>query len=196
MCSYQFDCYFLLSFNSKFKFHVIDNPAFTTSTCALCLIGSCNGLLCLIDRRNEPHAPILWNPATREFRRLPMAPDKYKDRMFSHFGFGFSPIINDCKIVRFLLNNQDKVICKVKMFSLRIGEWRDIEFDNIKEVCFGYKDYVNFDVVSADGVMFFRGSKSKMHAVTESVIVSFDFATEVFTVIQWHASFYSYTMES
>lgn len=65
------------------------------------IISSGNGLLCVeIDHfyKSTP-SPALWNPATTVVRLVPRTgTDCYSDYCVT--GFGFSPIINDNKIVR------------------------------------------------------------------------------------------------
>ncbi|XP_028755836.1 F-box/kelch-repeat protein At3g23880-like [Neltuma alba] len=169
--SYPFYLYLL---DCKMQFHEFESAPLAGSLLGFFLVGSCNGLLCFADLKKHPPAPLLWNPATRKVRQVPiMTLDDFSDLDW-FLGFGFSPIINDYKIVRL---TQVDAVCGVEAYSLGIGSWRNIQFDNIKDV------YIERSGVTANGVMFWYGSKADLGYV----IVSFDLATEVFTVMPWPA---------
>ncbi|XP_028755803.1 putative F-box protein At3g16210 [Neltuma alba] len=160
----------------EMQFCEFEKTPFLGSLVDTYIVGSCNGLLCLADYTIRPATPLLWNPATREVRQIPIT---FNDTAFGwNFGFGFSPVINDYKIVRFSLN---PYVCGVEVYSLSTGSWRNIQFDNIKGL------FVLSDGITVNGVMFW-------HAPTAAGIVSFDLATEVFTVTPWPA-FASYSRE-
>ncbi|XP_028755804.1 F-box/kelch-repeat protein At3g23880-like [Neltuma alba] len=186
------DPFRLYLLNCKMQFREFDKAPFVGPLVGVCLVGSCNGLLCLADYNIRPPAPLLWNPATRDIRQIPIT---FNDsRMVWNFGFGFSPVINDYKIVRFSSHRLDFVVCEVEVYSLSTGAWKSIQFDNIKDVCLlGHG-------VNVNGVMFWEGRKhveemDSDEAESEDiedpyVIVSFDMVSETFTVVPSPTSCY------
>ncbi|KAI9074660.1 hypothetical protein K1719_043376 [Acacia pycnantha] len=164
------------------------------------IVGSCNGLLCLeIHQFNQPpHSLSLWNPKTRAVRHV--ARTRTDISYFNYCvtaGFGFSPIVNDYKIVRTFAVLYD-VVTQVELFSLNRGRWKAIDIGNLKGVILESK------TVTANGAIFWSGVKlvdekegednidfqededyieEAEDKVVVNVIVSFDIAKEVFTVI-------------
>ncbi|KAK4256275.1 hypothetical protein QN277_009160 [Acacia crassicarpa] len=162
------------------------------------IVGSCNGLLCLEihDFNQSPHPLSLWNPATTAVRHVPRTITDFCDFYNCVTGFGFSPIVNDYKIVRTYAVFYD-VVTKVEVFSLNRGTWKAIDIGNLKGV------RLNSETVTANGAIFWSGVKLVREKkegedniglqededyIEEAedkvdVIVSFDIAKEVFTVI-------------
>ncbi|KAL8096469.1 hypothetical protein AgCh_037435 [Apium graveolens] len=67
------------------------------------VVGSCNGLLCLYEKKTEI---FFWNPATRNCKELPCAPTDfvcpfYIDPTFIR-GFGYDAVNDDYKVLRIL----------------------------------------------------------------------------------------------
>ncbi|KAK4259376.1 hypothetical protein QN277_005716 [Acacia crassicarpa] len=143
----------LLSFRAltpRYRFQLLDprskqvleiqNPPLIDSCRDLDIVGSCNGLVCL-QVFNEKYALslpcssnnsgmstsnlLLWNPTTRQFRKVPRTMEDLNAR--HRFGFGFSPIDNDYKIVKlkccFAFN-------PAQVYSLNSGSWEEVEFEN------------------------------------------------------------------
>ncbi|KAK4259349.1 hypothetical protein QN277_005691 [Acacia crassicarpa] len=151
------------------------------------IIGSCNGLLCV--EVWPIHLLCLWNLVNREVRKIPQTKDNY--RRHSMFGFGFSSIVNDYKIVRFFLgrklkgvNSDDYVrifhgpkvgvnskVSVVKVYSLSTDSWKELKPAALQ------KTRLKFGTVSVDGTMSWLGDEDSL-----PVLVSFDIATEVFTL--------------
>ncbi|KAI9081343.1 hypothetical protein K1719_036684 [Acacia pycnantha] len=164
------------------------------------IVGSCNGLVCLeIHQFNKrPHSLSLWNPATTAVRYVPRTRTgiSYFDDCVT--GFGFSSIVNDYQIVRTYAEFYD-VVTKVEVFSLNRMTWKVIDIGNLKGV------RLNYETVTVNGAIFWSGVKlvgekkegednidfqEDVFYVEEvedrvNVIVSFDIAKEVFTVIPW-----------
>ncbi|KAK4259508.1 hypothetical protein QN277_005832 [Acacia crassicarpa] len=137
------------------------------------IIGSSNGLLCLQIRKSYglPPSLLVWNPVTRDLREVP---ESRTNGYGCKFGFGFSPVVNDYKIAAINSSNDGRV-CRVRVYSLSRNSWKEIEFGNLKDViCHELK-------VSANGAIFIDGLTWEK----EKVIVSFDIAMEVFTLIPW-----------
>ncbi|KAK4256276.1 hypothetical protein QN277_009161 [Acacia crassicarpa] len=161
------------------------------------IVGSCNGLLCLeIYQFNQsPHSLSLWNPATTEVRHVPKTITDFDDFDDGVTGFGFSPIVNDYKIVRTFADFYSDVI-EVEVFSLNRGTWKAIDIGNLKGV------KLNSETITANGAIFWswvnlvdeKKENIDFHEDEDyiqeaeygvDVIVSFDIAKEVFTVIPW-----------
>ncbi|XP_054776930.1 putative F-box protein At3g23960 [Prosopis cineraria] len=171
----QMNSLYLCLLDCKMQFREVEKAPLINSLGCVRIIGSSNGLLCLADYMRYPPSPLLWNPAIREVRQLPITIDYFEGKCV--LGFGFSPIINDYKIVRIY---EITLVCQVEVYSLSTGSWKGIELENLKGVTL----FTN--AVTANGVMFWYGLKLSSIQNTY-VIVSFDIASEVFTVIPWPA---------
>ncbi|KAK4256280.1 hypothetical protein QN277_009165 [Acacia crassicarpa] len=163
------------------------------------IVGSCSGLVCLEIHQlyQYPHSLSLWNPATTAVRHVPRTRTDFSNFDGCVTGFGFSPIVNDYKIVRTYAEFRG-VAAKAEMFSLNRGTWKAIDIGNLKGV------KLNSETVMANGAIFWSGLKLFGEKEGEDnidfqededyieeaedevdLIVSFDIAKEVFTVIPW-----------
>ncbi|KAK4259388.1 hypothetical protein QN277_005726 [Acacia crassicarpa] len=144
------------------------------------IVGSCNGLLCvqINDPHVSPHPLLVWNPSIREVRLVP-AINFHQDYEDYNIGFGFSPIINDYKIVIACNSQCYTEISAVQVYSLISGSWRELQFSLNCTEC------LSDESVTVNGIMFWLGSKrvGKDTDDDEVQIVSFDLANEVFTSI-------------
>ncbi|KAI9110627.1 hypothetical protein K1719_018493 [Acacia pycnantha] len=152
-------------------------PSFVRS-CTI--IGSSNGLLCLLYESSFILSSfILWNPATREVLQVPKAPNLNRNGIF-YVGFGFSPIVNDYKIVRLSLSRLygDRVYL-VQVFSVSTRSWKEVEGGKLK----GRLTFVTRGF-TLDGAIFWLGTGFKpMDGGHKRYLISFDIATESFTLI-------------
>ncbi|EXB41582.1 F-box protein [Morus notabilis] len=96
------------------------------------VLGSCHGLLALLNVNNEL---AIWNPSTRRYRRIAdtefEAPDDNLPCIqFIVYGFGYDPIGNDYKLVRMVQfygdNGQDSFDSGVKIYSAKLNTWKRI----------------------------------------------------------------------
>ncbi|KAI9127073.1 hypothetical protein K1719_001632 [Acacia pycnantha] len=112
------------------------------------IIGSINGLLGL-------YPLVLWNPATREVRQLPM-PRKQYNPGTSTTGFGYSPIVNDYKIVRIYsyYERHGYTLFGAEVYSLSTDSWKDVDLGVLQGVKL---DISGFNNVSANGSIFWLG---------------------------------------
>uniref|UniRef100_A0A2N9I2J9 F-box domain-containing protein n=1 Tax=Fagus sylvatica TaxID=28930 RepID=A0A2N9I2J9_FAGSY len=74
--------------------HPLKTPHYETE-----IVGSCNGLLCLSNKKEDV---ALWNPSTRKYRKLPVttlefAPDGYDFCQYTVSGFGYDETSDDYK---------------------------------------------------------------------------------------------------
>ncbi|KAI9084716.1 hypothetical protein K1719_033360 [Acacia pycnantha] len=139
---------------------------------------SSNGLLCVKLRGNSQDCLWLWNPAIRVVRQVPKSLNNHEHGCFS-VGFGFSPIINDYKIVKFFLPGY--FVVQAEVYSLRTGLWREVEVGNLEGV-YG----LGCGAFPCNGAIFWIGQKKDVEGHNKrrvELIVSFDIAREVFTLI-------------
>ncbi|KAI9126957.1 hypothetical protein K1719_001516 [Acacia pycnantha] len=169
--------------DSKMELHEVENVPFIDSSTTFRIVGSSNGLLCIKVDRYYVFSPslLLWNPATREVRQLPpirkVLPLPLDAQLFFDAGFGFSPIDNDYKIVVIYFDCPLTEL-RVVAYSLSSESWKEVEF--------GIENVALFvGSVTVGGAMFWLGFSWKDSTIDSfyDVIVSFDIANEVFTLI-------------
>ncbi|KAI9127373.1 hypothetical protein K1719_001932 [Acacia pycnantha] len=167
---------------------VPNNPFFDVKGLWLWTFGSCNGLLC-IGFFGSFLSLLVWNPATREVRHLPRSISYFEGKEF-YIGFGFSPIVDDYKIVKISAQKYDGRVNEVKVYSLSIGSWKDVQFGNLDGV-----GIITTNGFSFNGAIFWIGYKIGLEEDEDEVgwIVSFDIAMEVFALIPMPSSLVSVT---
>ncbi|XP_071716294.1 putative F-box protein At3g20705 [Rutidosis leptorrhynchoides] len=152
----------------------IDIPLLTILK-PLRVCGSCNGLICL---SVLPIASIilLWNPATRVFKDLPISPiDRPRAGPIKVvLGFGFDDVVKDYKVLRIVYYGYP--LNQVEMYSLSTDSWREI------------KTIVRFLIFESASSVFLNGKFhwnatrfEEMHG--KKVIVCFDLQEEAFNYI-------------
>ncbi|CAM8908728.1 unnamed protein product [Rhodiola kirilowii] len=148
------------------------------------LVGSCNGLVC-ISMCSTGSIVLLWNPATREFRNLPVRQVLVPNGRRIHamfISFGFEPKTSDYKIVRFLsYKKYDSNVPRVgvvEVYSKVNDMWKEVTNPGLKCVV---NEYSPSAFVS--GVIHWLGTrldKGKNRVDGKDVIVCFDLGREVF----------------
>ncbi|KAI9127878.1 hypothetical protein K1719_000871 [Acacia pycnantha] len=154
------------------------------------IIGSSYGLLCyqrFFGLRFRAFL-LLRNLATRETIPVPKPIDNFEGDCFCDYGFGFSPIVNDYKIVKIHFSHLFLKVNGMEVYSLGSRSWKKVEFENIPDIS---------KAVTANGVWFWRISRAVtangvmfwlIRAVTDNgvmywvigapeMIISFDLAT-------------------
>ncbi|XP_054778545.1 F-box/kelch-repeat protein At3g06240-like [Prosopis cineraria] len=143
------------------------------------IICSSHGLLCVeIGKyRTLHHSVLLWNPAIREIREVHRTIKDFES--YYSFGFGFSPIVKDYKIVKTYAARFHKGVKQVEVYSLSTGSWKEIELGNLERVT------LLEETVTVNGVMYWVGIKLDVGGGDKdgNKVVSFDMATEVFTLM-------------
>ncbi|KAL2469530.1 F-box/kelch-repeat protein [Abeliophyllum distichum] len=88
------------------------------------IVGSCNGLICLV---LEPRIVVILNPATKKSRKLPVSVKS--NRLAMDYGFGYDESNNDYKVVEISWTNfiSDKFENQVKVYSSKTESWRIID---------------------------------------------------------------------
>ncbi|KAI9126954.1 hypothetical protein K1719_001513 [Acacia pycnantha] len=150
------------------------------------IIGSSNGLLLLCAKLGDAkvHPPpsfVLLNPATREVMQVPRSTNDVSGRCH-HFGFGYSSVVGDYKIVIIHRVRISSPINRVEVYSLKTGSWKEVEFEVIQGARFLYNP------VAVNGSIFWLGLLEGEYP--RRVIISFDLAMEVFTLIRIPSSFF------
>ncbi|KAG8483247.1 hypothetical protein CXB51_022185 [Gossypium anomalum] len=110
------------------------------------ILGSCNGLVCIAP---DEDTLFLFNPSTRESKRIPDPPSGFVPNGWSVYGFGFDFVNDDYKVV--------KVGCgTVCVYSLRTDSWRIVcsfpYLDNVSESGVLLNGTIHWMVSFEDGV--------------------------------------------
>lgn len=147
-------------------------------------LGSCRGLLCVdnyIDGELNLH---LWNPSTRESKRIPefILPTTNSGRMrrdcvFGAFGFGYDDSNDDYKVVFYCNAKRDRLEAQVHVYSLRKNSWR-----RIRAYCCFSVDYAH-PVYYVNGVLHWMAWPSLDPGDPRRSILSFNLAKETFLEI-------------
>ncbi|XP_028755890.1 F-box/kelch-repeat protein At3g06240-like [Neltuma alba] len=128
------------------------NERFIGSVRRRWIVDSCNGLLCVIGKN---HSIYLWNPAIRDVRRVPKAINWFENDDF-YLGFGFSPIVNDYKIVKLYVSGaDDDLVNLVEVYLLSTGSWYEVEFDDLDGVAISSNGFN----INGNGAIFWSGLK-------------------------------------
>ncbi|XP_054778176.1 F-box/kelch-repeat protein At3g23880-like [Prosopis cineraria] len=149
------------------------------------IIGSSNGLLCVALDQSLflCNSLLLWNPAIGEVRQIPRSRTVEFPMWECIVGFGFSPIVNDYKIVKIYDGpGCDDAISVVEVYSLSTGLWKEIEFGSLEGVSLFH------GTGTANGAIFWWGLRRGVEEQGEDdtdLIVSFDIEMEVFVLIPW-----------
>ncbi|XP_054795729.1 putative F-box only protein 15 [Prosopis cineraria] len=173
--------------NYEMQHFEVQPPSLMDSLLLAKIVGCSHGLLCVRDENAVFLSFFLWNPATRGVRMVPRPIYKgFGHIVFDIFGFGFSPIVNDGKIVISHELEFDSVFNRIEVYSLSTGSWKEleIEFQDFPGV-----DFHGSSPVTAYGTMFWSvdrviecGDEEEINVV-EIMILSFDIAMEVFTLL-------------
>ncbi|XP_026399894.1 F-box/kelch-repeat protein At3g23880-like [Papaver somniferum] len=158
------------------------------------LAGSCHGILCL--HEVEPRDIILWNPATKKFRRLPKSLPFLDETLrfcYDYVGFGFDIETHDYKVFQsttFQSDSDHLTETRVQVYSLH---------SNSRRWCTDLRTFPSYNHNKNQGRYlngcfyllgnnFYRkevieNSKLWKYTDSEQVILSFDFSKESFRMI-------------
>ncbi|KAE7995728.1 hypothetical protein FH972_000498 [Carpinus fangiana] len=112
-------------------------------TFCISVVGSCNGLVCLHEKRlHNTVKVVVWNPTTKETKVVPksnlplFAPAEYCTHIQS-MGFGFDAKTNDYKIINFVSMYEpiwdyfsediNEKICQKEVYSLSTDSWKKVD---------------------------------------------------------------------
>ncbi|KAJ4980632.1 hypothetical protein NE237_031469 [Protea cynaroides] len=130
------------------------------------IVGSCNGLLCIYNSKEEI---LLWNPSTRRHHKLPFTHIEYGSNIVC--GFGHDPTTDDYKIVR-IVQLHHALESKVKVYSLNTNSWRRIE-----NMPF-FLSYPNSPMLLANSALHWFANREMRRNTTSRFIVSFNLQYE------------------
>ncbi|KAL3726851.1 hypothetical protein ACJRO7_031709 [Eucalyptus globulus] len=139
------------------------------------IVGSCDGLVCLIDRSSFH----IYNPTTREYIELPGSDVVDQNKLFYGFrselfyGFGYDSQSNDYKIVEGV--SLGGVDWDVAILSLKSGSWRRIQVQ--------FEEESHLEVFGMGGVYWngaLRWCASYGNLRQRGMIMSFDLSEEKF----------------
>ncbi|GLU14369.1 hypothetical protein SLE2022_309450 [Rubroshorea leprosula] len=97
-----------------------------------CIVGSCDGLVAL---RNKENIITLWNPFTRESRKLPQSNMKSLecDSVSIAYGFGYDTATEDYKVLKsahfdyYEDLHHPTFSSKAEIYSLKTNSWKEID---------------------------------------------------------------------
>ncbi|XVF39175.1 hypothetical protein PTKIN_Ptkin01aG0014400 [Pterospermum kingtungense] len=105
------------------------------------VMGSCNGLLCLVNEKYKTNTIVLWNMSTGDHKFLPDLPvvEDYKVSPYGtvceiFYGFGYDSITEDYKVVR-IVQERDKM-SQIKVYSLKANTWSSRSSEDIPNNCY------------------------------------------------------------
>ncbi|TKY60113.1 F-box/kelch-repeat protein [Spatholobus suberectus] len=188
---------FLLDIKRK-KLKQLHVPKVTDSDLGFKMVGSCNGLLCVIHYSLDPNSTMfLWNPATRQTKRI-LEPQNallpYKVPPHCLIGFYFNNIDSDYQVVRlhsFVDTNNacfdDSLtkICAVRVekYSLRRGLWREIKYRNNQCVTVNGCLFWTENSVTLEETLFWVAMEVS-DKVSNEMIISFNTCNNVLSKIE------------
>ncbi|KAK1365281.1 hypothetical protein POM88_040842 [Heracleum sosnowskyi] len=126
------------------------------------VVASCDGIVCLSDFNSD--SVYLWNPAIRQFKKLPDSSLSVTHWFPRNFGFGYDSISGDYKVV---MSYTDLPF--VEVYSNNANSWTEIWY----RADIHWERYTGTNVV-VNGVLYFD---------TSNELVSFDMRTEVFGLV-------------
>ncbi|KAL5717336.1 hypothetical protein ACHQM5_010357 [Ranunculus cassubicifolius] len=150
----------------------IDYP-FKTSIYGVEILGSCNGLVCISP---DEDVYCVWNPCTKEYRKIPDTPIDFPPGQFLSFvrtmchGFGYDETRGEYKLVR--IANIDDDGSDVKVYSVGRNSWKKVQ-----DVPY-YILYKRQLGVFVNGCLHWAATRG--YESDSKVIASFDLVEEVF----------------
>ncbi|XP_059650917.1 F-box protein CPR1-like isoform X2 [Cornus florida] len=173
--------------------HELELPLKDPSDRFLRIIGSCNGLVCLVeDFHGYGRSFYLWNPSIRKTITLPPLRVSFQSHSpFMHsVGFGFDARTDDYKVVRIVHlwpPDDFELPPEIDIFSLSTGTWR-----NISHLGLQYVIYERAPQAYLNGSAHWLAYNRRMEGFF-SLIVSFHMGDEIFgeNMVPAGCTFYS-----
>lgn len=160
-------------------------PNVTDSDMGFKIVGSCNGLICVSNYSSDPSSAIfLWNPATRQIRRIleqsnALLPHKVSP--YCLLGVCYNATVDDYEVVRVHSADFDSGLSlngvhtiRVEKYSLRSGLWKKVVYSNFNHgvTVNGALFWVE-NFVAVKGLMYWIAMEVNERSSAE-FIVSFD----------------------
>ncbi|KAK9288011.1 hypothetical protein L1049_016456 [Liquidambar formosana] len=143
------------------------------------VFGSCDGLLCIVFDMNTA---VLWNPSTREYKRLPVPCSSGRKSSLFGYGFGYDSSIDDYKVVRICPSARQGVPMGAELYTLKTNSWKKIEGITFDVLFMDRLDRGSF----ANGAMYWwviAFTFSKDEYDSSSKILRFDLKAEKFKLL-------------
>ena len=143
------------------------------------IVGSCNGLLCLVDYTNNIY---LWNHSIRKFKKLPRT--CLKNLNYATLGFAYHSQNNDYKVVRISSTSWLPTLplppSEIEVYTLSSDSWRRVGIDfTTNGVFFNKNNLLTTPLVS--GALQWMAVKSEGEEIRNcEMIISFDVNSEEF----------------
>ncbi|KAL7143645.1 hypothetical protein ABFS83_08G206200 [Erythranthe nasuta] len=145
------------------------------------IVGSSNGVLCLLDDLfGQAYSVVLWNPTIKRKLTLPMPEENVASHMMFVLGFGFDVQNNDYKVVRISYIQEDYeylVPPAVEVYAVKTGNWRTFNGEVPKNCVVEYFWSQVFINGSVHWVAYRNMGK---HDKVENTIMLFNLSQEVF----------------
>ncbi|KAL5569649.1 hypothetical protein UlMin_026224 [Ulmus minor] len=141
--------------------------------------GTCDGLICLVMNDGCQGFLQLFNPTTREQRKLPI-PSNFRSTR-EVFGIGFDSSSQGYKIVRvpsmYCKVKVPNFVPKVEVFSLKTNRWKKIPDRDLPPY---FVEHIFQSTYANDGLYWLAEERESFRCL----ILRFDLATEKFTTVQ------------
>ncbi|XP_050210891.1 F-box/kelch-repeat protein At3g06240-like [Mercurialis annua] len=150
------------------EYKQLDLPSFNECGNDIWVVGSCNGLVCLFDRKFK--RVTVWNPATGEFIATSLI--GICKGLYDFLGFGFDRKNNAYKVVRIVFSLRDDTASPpvAEIFQPGSDSWKTIPIKNLHYDFRGSRVHWN-------GVFHWF---TKRHNGRKKTIATFDLSNEAF----------------
>ncbi|GKV30049.1 hypothetical protein SLEP1_g38913 [Rubroshorea leprosula] len=94
------------------------------------IVDHCNGLLCVLLCSKEImnwKAVVVWNPSTKEQKRLRAPDQRSLEKIEQHFGFSYDSTSDDYKVV--LVTTFENIPAKIQCLGLKMDSWEIAQND-------------------------------------------------------------------
>nr|GEV42563.1 hypothetical protein [Tanacetum cinerariifolium] len=99
---------------------LLENPLQRPQFQRIRIVGSCNGLLCLLVDEDADYNMFIYNPTTRRSNLLPCS--ERTGSFWGFYGFGYGELSNDYKVI--ITETDSKM--STMIYSLKTGKWKEI----------------------------------------------------------------------
>lgn len=144
------------------------------------IVGSCNGVVCL-RYYSSINMIILWNPATRDTKLVPISQWFPARELFSscRIGFGFDAGNNDYKVVRIhgFCKKTDPFWIKIEIYSLKTDSWRWVTSSDQYVNFYSNRNYLCSNE-NINGKYSWLGFKLREGRPQEKTMITFDMNNE------------------
>jgi F-box interacting protein len=144
---------------------------------SICIVGSCNGIVCLQDMSLHNFKVVIWNPATKETKIVLKSNLSRFPNVIDCIGFGFDAKTNDYKIINLLCPVHDfnsipsEMIIQSEVYSLSADSWRQGD----SPMCCTFDPYICGLNTYVNGMASWEARVDGWEGV-----LSFDMSNEVF----------------